>query len=163
VTGNGKVGLVHAVVPAMDAVNQYFDLAGLAAVNLLDESLLPMAERRGGVDEVATERLASAVQLAIDADVVAVVVTCHAYSGAAARVAERYADVPVLSIDRVLVETAVGQARRIGLVGTVAVGLRQQERLVSDVARQRGKKVEIRSRLREDAVEALRAGDRARH
>lgn len=162
-SGSTRVTLVHAVVPAMESTARYFQAGGMISVNLLDESLLPLAQEHGGVDEYCIERLAELIELAVEAGTDAVVVTCNAYSDATALVARRHTELPVLSIDEVLVQTAVEQAGRIGLIGTVAVGLQQQTRLFTTVSARLGKEIELVPRLREDAYAALAEGDRARH
>ncbi|TDE01144.1 aspartate/glutamate racemase family protein [Jiangella asiatica] len=163
-TENLRVTLIHAVVPAMESTARYFgEAAGVVPTHLLDESLLPLAQQRGGVDDFCVERLADLVELAVAAGTDAVVVTCNAYSAATAQIAARRPALPVLSIDEVLVETAIGLGERIGLIGTVAVGLRQQTELFSVVSTRLGAEIALAPRLREDAFAALRAGDRSGH
>jgi hypothetical protein len=61
----------------------------------------------------------------------AVVVTCNAYSGTVDQLANRFDPLWVVSIDQVLVDTAISRAVRIRVVGTVAVGLKQQVEFAS--------------------------------
>lgn len=158
-----KVGLIHAVESAKAATSPRLQAAGFTVINLLDEALLPMAERRGGVDEACRQRMAALIQLAVEAEADVVIVTCNAYSGAVAEIAKALAGPPVLSIDAELVRQAILTGSRIGVIGTVEVGLQRQQQAFREAAERMHRQVDITPHLVEDALEFVRSGDLAAH
>jgi glutamate racemase len=158
------VTLIHATPAAMAPVNEAARrLGGFRVLNLLDEGLLSEAELRGGIAPECVRRLATVIGLAVDAGSAGVLVTCTIYSAAVTSLVGRFAPMPLLAVDDPMVQAAVGMADRIGLVATLAGGLREQTGFIRSAAVKAGKTVEITSVLREDALEAALRGDAAAH
>jgi Asp/Glu/hydantoin racemase len=132
-------------------------------LNLLDEGLLSEVERRGGLAPECVERLATQVGLAIEAGASAVLLTCTAYSPVVDQVQARFPGVPVLPVDEVMVETAVGRAARIGVLGTVPAGIAQQREMLRQAAASAGKQIKVIESVHPAAFAALQRGDRAEH
>src|SRR5579884_3930709 len=130
------VALIHAVIPAMPPMREALarDLPEVQVLNILDEGLLSEVERRGGLVPECVDRLATQVGLAIGAGAEAVLLTCTAYSPVVDRVQARFPSVPVLAVDQVMVDHAVAQASRIGVLATVPAGLEQQSVLLRRAA-----------------------------
>ena len=70
---------------------------------------------------------------------------------------------PLLQIDRPMMDLAVGQGSRIGLLATVPTTVPASERLLRLAASDAGKAVEIKTRLCSDAFAALKAGLTDKH
>jgi glutamate racemase len=159
------VALIHAVMPAMAPMREALatHLPEARVLNLLDEGLLSEVERRGGLQPECVERLATQIGLAIDAGASAVLLTCTAYSTVVPDMQSRFAPVPVLAVDQVMVETAVERAGRIGVLATVPAGLEQQTLMLQRAARERGKTIEIVGSLHPQAMAALQRGDGEAH
>jgi glutamate racemase len=159
------VALIHAVLPAMAPMREALasQLPEARVLNLLDEGLLSEVERRGGLQPECVERLATQIGLAIDAGAAAVLLTCTAYSTVVPDMQSRFAPVPVLAVDQVMVETAVERAARIGVLATVPAGLEQQTHMLERAARERGKTIEIVGSLHPAAMAALQRGDGDTH
>lgn len=159
------VALIHAVMPAMAPMREALDrgLPAARVLNLLDEGLLSEVERRGGLQPECIQRLATQIGLAIDAGAAAVLLTCTAYSTVVPEMQSRFAPVPVLAVDQVMVETAVARATRIGVLATVPAGLEQQTRMLQRAAGERGKTIEIVGSLHPEAMAALQRGDGDTH
>ena len=159
------VALIHAVQPAMppmkDALSQ--QLPEVKVLNMLDEGLLSEVERYGGLAPQAVDRLATDVGLAIEAGASAVLLTCNAYTPVVGDIQARYPSVPVLAVDQVMVEQAVAQARRIGVLATVPAGLEQQSESLRRAAEAGGKQIELVPSLHPDAMAALQRGDPDTH
>src|SRR5215213_1666527 len=119
------VALIHAVVPAMPPMRETLarEMPEVRVLNLLDEGLLSEVERYGGLAPQCVDRLSTQVSLAIEAGSSAVLLTCTAYSPVVGEVQARFPTVPVLAVDQVMVDQAVAQATRIGVLATVAAGL----------------------------------------
>ena len=71
--------------------------------------------------------------------------------------------IPMLQIDRPMMEKAVATGKRIGLIGTLAMTMPSSERLLKQCAADAGKKIEVVSVLNDEAFKVLRAGDPAGH
>jgi glutamate racemase len=159
------VALIHAVMPAMAPMREALanQLPEARVLNLLDEGLLSEVERRGGLRPECVERLATQIGLAIEAGAAAVLLTCTAYSTVVPEMQSRFAPVPVLAVDQVMVETAVERAVRIGVLATVPAGLEQQTRMLERAARERSRTIEIVGSLHPQAMAALQRGDGETH
>ena len=159
------VALVHAVIPAMPPMRETLarELPDVRVLNLLDEGLLSEVERRGGLTPECVDRLSTQVRLAVDAGASAVLLTCNAYSPVVGEVQARFPGTPLLAVDQVMVDQAVAQATRIGVLATVPAGLEQQRALLSQAAQAAGKQIEIVPSLHPDAMAALQRGDGETH
>jgi hypothetical protein len=93
----------------------------------------------------------------------AVLLTCTAYSTLVSKARERFAPTPIAAVDAMMVERAVAQARRIGVLATFGPGLEQQRAMLEAEAAARAKTIEIVPSLHPDAMAALRAGDAPLH
>ena len=158
------VGLVHAVIPAIEPLRAAFDqdAPDIKLVNLLDEGLLTEIERRGSITPGLVRRLTNLVDLAEDAGAELVLLTCTAYSPVVDDV-QKQSDIPVLKIDELMVREALGRARKIGLVATVPAGLNMQRQLIDQIAAEMGRDVELDAVVKPEAFAALAAGRRDEH
>src|ERR671928_1481552 len=158
------VGLVHAVIPAIEPLRAAFSQGApdIKLVNLLDEGLLTEIERRGSITPGLVRRLTNLVDLAEDAGAELVLLTCTAYSPVVDDV-QRQSDIPVLKIDELMVREALGRARKIGLVATVPAGLNMQRQLIDQIAAEMGRDVELDAVVKPEAFAALAAGRRDEH
>ena len=162
---SATVALVHAVIPAMPPMRQALAqaLPEVRVLNVLDEGLLSEIERHGGLSAECVDRLTTQVRLAVEAGASAVLLTCTAYSPVVDQVQARVPGTPVLAVDQVMVDQAVAQATRIGVLATVLAGLEQQRVLLERAAAQAGKRIEIVPSLHPEAMAALNGGDPERH
>ena len=72
-------------------------------------------------------------------------------------------DIPIMQIDRPMMELAVRQGNRVGMLATLATTVPSSERLLRIVADEQKKPVEITTVLREEAFQAIQKGDAATH
>ncbi len=158
------VGLVHAVIPAIEPLKAAFSRQApdVRLVNILDEGLITEVERLGRITPGLVRRLTTLVGLAEQAGARLVLLSCTAYSPVADQV-QAQSDIPVLKIDELMVRDALGRARRIGLIATVPAGLNMQQQLIEQLASDMGREVELDTMLRPEAFEALSAGRRDEH
>jgi aspartate/glutamate racemase len=163
--GVGKtVGLVHAVIPAIEPLRAAFGQLApdVKLINILDEGLVTEIDRRGGLTPGLVRRLTSLVTLAEEAGAELVLLSCTAYSPVADDV-QRQADIPVLKIDELMVREALGRATKIGLVATVPAGLNMQRQLIEQIATELGREIELDAVLKTEAFQALSNGRRDEH
>jgi aspartate/glutamate racemase len=158
------VGLIHAVIPAIQPVREAFaaELPSVRVLNLLDEALLKEAERLGGITPGLVRRMTTLVALHEAAGAELVLFTCNAYSSFVGQV-QAQSGLPVLPIDDPMLERALAAGARLGVLATVAAGLEQQRQSIARVAAAAGKQVEVEAVLRPEAFTALNQGDAARH
>ena len=158
------VGLVHAVIPAIEPLRAAFgEMApDVKLINILDEGLVTEIDRRGRLTPGLVRRLTTLVALAEDAGAELVLLSCTAYSPVADDV-QKQSDIPVLKIDELMVRDALNRAQKIGLVATVPAGLNMQRQLIDQIASEMGRPVELDAVLKPEAFQALASGRRDEH
>ena len=97
-----------------------------------------------------------------EAGVDAILLACSTFNYAA-ELARPLIDVPILQIDRPMMEAAVEDGKRVGLLATLATTVPSSERLLRIVAQEKKKDVEIKTVLRAEAFKAIEKGDRETH
>jgi hypothetical protein len=153
-----RIALVHAlkhsIVPIEAAFARHWPEASL--MNLLDDSLSADVARDGRVTDAMTERFLRLGRYAAGAGANAILFTCSAFGSCIEAVAREQAPMPVLKPNEAMIEQAVGQGRRIGLLSTFP------PTLVS-MPPEFPRSVEIVPKLAAGALAALDRGDRAEH
>ena len=159
-----RVGLIHAVVPAMEPLKAAFGQLApdVKLINILDEGLVTEIDRRGALTPGLVRRLTNLVGLAEEAGAELVLLSCTAYSPVADDV-QKQSDIPVLKIDELMVREALGRATKIGLVATVPAGLNMQRQLIGQIAAELGREIELDAVLKPEAFQALAGGRRDEH
>ncbi|GHT63539.1 arylsulfatase [Spirochaetia bacterium] len=97
-----------------------------------------------------------------DAGIDLIVLACSTFNQAV-EFARPMIRVPMLQIDRPMMEKAVATGKRIGLIGTLPSTMPSSERLLRQCATDAGKEIEVVSVLNDKAFKILRAGDPATH
>jgi len=97
-----------------------------------------------------------------EAGVDLIVLGCSTFNRAV-EYARPMVNVPMLQIDRPMMEKAVACGRRIGLVGTLPSTMPASERLLRICAEEAGKEIDIIPVLNTEAFKVLRSGDPAAH
>ena len=159
-----RLALVHTVatlVPRFRELSREL-LPGVETFDIVDETLLRDATRDGRVSLETARRLFAHLAAAEAHGADAVLVTCSSM-GNAVDAARPFAGVPLARVDQAMAERAVERATRIGVLATLWSTLKPTAALIERVASERGRSVEVRTRLCDGAFEALRAGDDERH
>ncbi|MEG2604635.1 MAG: aspartate/glutamate racemase family protein [Clostridia bacterium] len=97
-----------------------------------------------------------------EAGVDLIMLGCSTFNGAAA-LARPMIETPILNIDRPMMDLAVAQGARIGLLGTLASTMPASERLLREAGHDAGKELHVTPVLCEEAFRVLRAGDAQKH
>ena len=126
-------------------------------MNLLDDSLsADLASQGLGLNEVMHDRFSTLAGYAVATGADAILFTCSAFGPCIERVARRHSAIPVLKPNEAMIEEALGQGRRIGLVATFAPTLESMPlEFPGHVA--------LRLEMAGGALAALNAGDVATH
>ena len=159
-----RLALIHTVtglVPTFLELSAEL-LPGVETFDIVDETLLRDATRDGRVSLETARRLFAHLAAAEAHGADAILVTCSSM-GNAVDAARPFSGVPLLRVDQAMAERAVERGARVGVLATRWSTLQPTAALIERVAAERGRSVEVRTRLCEGAFEALRAGDATRH
>lgn len=137
-------------------------LPELKIFHMVDESLIQETIRAGSLQKQTVRRLVNQIESAQQAGADAVLVTCSSI-GPGVALARRLFDIPVMRIDDAMAETAVRQARTIGVLATLSTTLDPTAALLREKAAEAGREVELVECLCEKAFPAVLAGDTETH
>ena len=131
-------------------------------INIMDDALLPDVMREKSISHDVTRRMSLYVMAAEATGADAVLSLCSSL-GPTIDVARKLVKIPVIKIDDAHTGKAVREARRIGVMATVATTLGPTVALIREKADQMNKPVEVRESLSGGAFEALLRGEKDRH
>src|ERR1700761_4944970 len=153
-----RIALIHALTHSLAPIEASF--AKLwpepTLMNLLDDSLSADLARDGKLTEPMTERFLSLGRYVVATGANAVLFTCSAFGPCIEAVARTQAPMPVLKPNEAMIEQAVAQGHRIGLLSTFP------PTLISMPPEFPGS-VDLVPKLAVGALAALDRGDRATH
>lgn len=157
-----RIALIHALSHSVAPINAAFSKEWPIAVpmNLLDDSLsADLARSTAGLDATMHQRFHTLADYAVGTGAQGILFTCSAFGPCIEAVAARHAGLPVLKPNEAMVSEALEMAegqKRIGLVATFAPTL-------SSMPAEFGTDVHLTLAFAEGALDALNAGDGARH
>ena len=146
--------LKHSIVPIEASFAKLWPEARL--MNLLDDSLSADLARDGGLNQAMTERFLKLGRYAAGTGSDAILFTCSAFGPCIEAVARAQVPMPVLKPNEAMIEQAVTQGRKIGLLSSFPPTL-------ASMPREFPRGIEIVPKLAEGALAALDRGDRATH
>src|ERR1700748_941999 len=153
-----RIALVHAlkhsIVPIEASFARLWPDAKL--MNLLDDSLSADLARDGRLTDAMTERFLNIGRYVPPTGSDAILFTCSAFGPCIEAVSREHAPMPVLKPNAAMIEQAVKQGRRIGLLSTFPPTL-------ATMPREFPSSVEVVPKLAEGAMAALDRGDRTEH
>ncbi len=164
-----RIALIHAleesVGPAREAFARIWPEA--FAYDLLDTSLAVDRDDAGQLDDAMVARFHALAEYATGyagkgGATAGILFTCSAFGPAIDAVKSRAA-IPVIRPNEAAFERALEAGERIGLVVSFGPSGASLERELRDMAGARNRKVTVACAVAEGALEALRAGDGARH
>ncbi|WP_213953328.1 MULTISPECIES: aspartate/glutamate racemase family protein [unclassified Variovorax] len=154
-----RIALIHALTHSIDPINQAFarDWPEAVRMNVLDDSLSADLARSGGeLDGAMHERFARLGQYVVDTGVQGILFTCSAFGACIERVARTHFAIPVLKPNEAMVDEAVQGQGRLGLIATFGPTLLSMPPEFPE-------SVELELAMVDGALDALNAGDAARH
>jgi aspartate/glutamate racemase len=160
------LGIIHAVNLTIRAMQPFVErfIPDIEVVHLCDDTI-QRDNIRAGVGVIPKRNYYKFAQYARNlqesgADMILLACSTFNY---AAELARPMIDIPIMQIDRPMMELAVCQGRRVGLLATLATTVPSSERLLRIVAAEKEKEVEIVTVLREEAFRAIQKGDSEKH
>lgn len=154
-----RIALIHALSHSVAPINTAFarDWPEAQLMNLLDDSLSADLARGGrGLDEAMHERFQRLAQYAVDTGARGILFTCSAFGPCIEAVARRHAGMPVLKPNEAMVAQAAAGTGKLGLIATFQPTL-------DSMPPEFPAGVQLELALAEGALDALDAGDAARH
>jgi Asp/Glu/hydantoin racemase len=146
--------LKHSIVPIEASFARLWPEARL--MNLLDDSLSADLAHDGRLTSAMTERFQAIGRYVASTGADAILFTCSAFGPCIEAVARAQAPMPVLKPNQAMIEQAVKQGGKIGLLSTFPPTL-------ASMPREFPPSVELVPRLAEGAMAALDRGDRTEH
>jgi aspartate/glutamate racemase len=159
-----QLGLIHTSATLVPIFQQLCKarLPGIETFNIADDSLIKDVIRQGELTPKTAQRVVQHVASAESAGADYILVTCSSI-GRAVEIAAALSSVPVLRVDQPMADKAVQMGVRIGVIATLPTTLEPTGDLIQRRALQRGKGIELTSKLCEGAFDALMTGDAAKH
>jgi len=155
---------VHTAMTMVEPIKQMFaeHLPGHRLINIADDSLIQDVIRANAVTPAVRKQLMNYYQSAVDAGADVIFNTCSSI-GDVAITAREYLNIPLVKIDDAMVQKAVEEYSRIGVMATLPTTLDPTVRLVKSFANRLNKPVEIEKGLAEGAFQKLMEGDVLAH
>lgn len=154
-----RIALIHALPESIAPLNAELDRAwpDCVRMHLLDDSLsADVARAPHGLDASFDQRFLLLAEYAVTTGVDGILFSCSAFGRCIEDAARWLAPLPVLKPNAAMIDDAMASGRRIGLVATFAPTLTSMVPEFPEGAA-------LRTALAEGGLEALRAGDPARH
>lgn len=131
-------------------------------MHIVEDSMIRDVMKNGGPTPAINARIVGYVQAAERAGCLAFMTACSSI-GASVEQCQPLTSMLVTRIDEAMVESAIGQGRRIAVLATVETTLKPTLEFVKRKAEALGKNNEIMSTLMPEAFTALLAGDLVTH
>lgn len=161
-----SLGIIHAVNLTIRAMQPFLEkfIPEVEVVHLCDDTI-QRDNIRAGVGVIPKANYYKFAQYAHnleEAGVDMILLACSTFNYSA-ELARPMINIPIMQIDRPMMEEAVARGPRVGLLATLETTVPSSERLLRIVAAERGKAVDITTVLRPEAFAAIQKGDSATH
>lgn len=161
-----KLGIIHAALITTRAVQKYIDeiIPEVEVVHWVDDTIqnTNFACEPGMVPKKNYAKFVQAALSQQEYGVDLILLACSTFNRAAEH-ARPMIDTPILQIDRPMMDLAVQDGNRIGLLATVPTTVPASERLLHLAAEEAGKTIDVKLRLCSEAFQVLKAGNPDKH
>ena len=152
------LGIIHAVNLTIRAIGPFIEqyIPEVWVMHLCDDTIQRdnIAAGVGVIPKRNYFKFAQYAHNLEEAGADMILLACSTFNYAA-ELARPMIDVPIMQIDRPMMELAVRQGSRVGMLATLATTVPSSERLLRIVAAEQKKSVEITTVLREEAFQAI--------
>ena len=160
------LGIIHAAVFTANTVAPYCQeiIPEVEIMHLGDDTVQRDNLRApvGTIPKVNFFKFATYCHFLEEAGVDLIMLGCSTFNQAA-ELARPMINTPILNIDRPMMDLAVQQGKRVGLLGTLPSTMPSSERLLRQAAAEAGREVEVFPVLCAEAFKILRTGDPKKH
>lgn len=161
-----RIGIIHAVNLTIRAMQPFLDryIPDVEVMHLCDDTIQRdnIAAGVGVIPKHNYFKFAQYAHNLQEAGVDLILLACSTFNYAA-ELARPMIDIPIMQIDRPMMELAVTQGRRVGLLATLATTVPSSERLLRIVAAEKNLPVEITAVMRPEAFVAIQKGEIETH
>ncbi len=161
-----KLGIIHAALITTRAVQKYLDeiIPEVEVVHWVDDTIqnTNFACEPGTIPKKNYAKFVQAALSQQEYGVDLILLACSTFNRAA-EYARPMIETRMLQIDRPMMDLAVQDGNRIGLLATVPTTVPASERLLHLAAEEAGKAIEVRLRLCSEAFQVLKAGNPEKH
>ncbi|MDW0116205.1 AroM family protein [Sporosarcina thermotolerans] len=159
-----KIGIIHATCNAVPPLNDAFkELApDVTVLNFVDEHLQYYANQIKGIDDKIFRDFVNMATTAQEANVDAIIVACTVLTPVVDTV-KPFIKVPILAVDGPMLEKAVKDYKKIGVVATNAPSGPATKAQLEKIAKEFGKEIEVETEINTEAMTKLKAGNVEEH
>lgn len=164
---SGKtLAIVHAALISSKSVQPFIDeiIPEVTVVHHVDDTIqnTNFACEPGTIPKQNYFKFAAYAHHLQEAGVDLILLACSTFNRAV-ELARPMIDVPMLQIDRPMMDLAVQQGSRLGLLATVPTTVPASERLLKLAASEVGKKISVKTVLCSEAFEEIKNGNTDKH
>jgi glutamate racemase len=160
------LGIIHAVNLTIRAMEPFIRryIPEVSVMHLCDDTIQRDNIRAGVgvIPKVNYFKFAQYAHNLQEGGVDMILLACSTFNYAA-ELARPMIDIPIMQIDRPMMEQAVSHSKRIGLLATLPTTVPSSERLLRIVAGENQREIEVTTVLRHDAFKAFEKGDIETH
>jgi len=161
-----KLGIIHAAVFTASVVQKYVEeiMPEVTVAHAGDDSVqnTNLQAPIGTIPKANYRKFVTFAGFLEDYGVNLILLACSTFNRAVEYAAPMM-NVPLLQIDRPMMDLAVRDGRRVGLVATLPSTVPSSERLLHLAAQEAGRTVEVKTVLSAEAFKQLRAGHPEKH
>jgi aspartate/glutamate racemase len=161
-----KLGIIHAALITTRFVQKYIDevIPEVEVVHWVDDTIqnTNFACEPGVIPRKNYAKFVQGALSQQEYGVDLILLACSTFNRAA-EFARPMIEVPLLQIDRPMMDLAVQDGKRIGLLATVPTTVPKSERLLRLAGEEAGKKIEVKTILCSEAFKVLKAGNPEKH
>lgn len=163
---NKTLGIIHASIITVNAVQKYIDkyIPEVKIMHLADDTIQRdnIAAGPGNIPKVNYYKFVQYAHNLEEAKVDLILLACSTFNYAA-ELARPMINTPIMQIDRPMMEMAVQQGKRIGLLATLPTTVPSSERLLKIAAKEAGKEIEVHTVLCAEAFKEYEKGNIDKH
>ncbi|MFC4354279.1 aspartate/glutamate racemase family protein [Chryseomicrobium palamuruense] len=159
-----RIGIIHATPNAVQPLNEAFSQLApdFTIFNFVDEYLQYYANQINGIDETVYQEFVRLAVRAQQAQVDFIVVACTVLTPIV-DVVKPFVNIPVIAVDRPMLEAAVSGYEKIGIVATNAPsGPATREQLIQ-LAKELNKEINVFVEIDVEAMKQLKLGNINEH
>jgi len=163
---NKKLGIIHAAIFTSQIVKKYIDeIIPEVTIAHAGDDTIQMANNAcepGTIPKVNYFKFVTLAKFLEDAGVDLIMLACSTFNRAV-EYARPMIETPMLQIDRPMMDLAVQDGKRVGLLATLPSTVPSSERLLKLAAEAAKKNIKIKTVLCSKAFEVLRQGNPEKH
>lgn len=159
---NKMIGIIHAALISSKSVQPFIEeiIPGVIVAHVVDDTIQNsnFACKPGVIPKNNFYKFATYAHFLEEAGADLILLACSTFNQAV-ELARPMINVPLLQIDRPMMDLAVKQGNRIGLLATVPTTVPASERLLREAARDGGKEINVTTVLCSEAFDAIKQGN----